>query len=80
MEQERLCTSCKHHVAEQPGGGMKLHRCDFGGKRSPVDGSLTTRDCWVMRATTGECGPDGKLWQPPMQGLTVGQWPAEARS
>lgn len=57
-----ICKTCDHFWPIYQGSFMpKIPACGVEGRRDPVDGELVYRRCELMRASYGQCGPDGLL-------------------
>lgn len=62
-QRKRTCSNCTYFESPKAGPNGKCCHPDHGGKMEPVygmlSGDITATD---MRAASGQCGPEGRLF------------------
>jgi len=68
VESVKLCINCKFAVNYSTSGNADStsYICEKSSNVNLVTGSTNTveRMCLVMRSNGGECGPEGRLYEP----------------
>ena len=69
---DKFCVNCKHSTNATIMRCLKLKRKTLDEFTSPVTGEhigahYLIPDCHNMRQKNGECGPEGKFWEPKPQ-------------
>lgn len=60
----KLCKDCKHFVVVYTTPpAPNYYGCNVDGIINPVNGGSLYNSCNRMRAGSGNCGPEGKLWE-----------------